>query len=60
MPDQREKKEPLDRMHVNVDDSEVRYWARTFGVSKDALTVAVKKVGNHVYAVRRKLSETTL
>jgi Protein of unknown function (DUF3606) len=47
-----------DRARVNVnEDHEVRYWTQKWGVSKEQLAAAVKKVGVSVDAVARELGE---
>ena len=48
-----------DRARVNVnEDHEVRYWTQKWGVSKEQLAAAVKKVGVSVDAVARELAKT--
>lgn len=45
-----------DRARINTgDDSEVTYWSKKFGVSRERLAEAVKKVGNSLQAVRQEL-----
>jgi Protein of unknown function (DUF3606) len=47
-----------DRARVNVnEDHEVRYWTQKWGVSKEQLAAAVKKVGVSVDAVARELAK---
>jgi hypothetical protein len=47
-----------DRARVNVnEDHEVRYWTQKWGVSKEQLAAAVKKVGVSVDAVARELGK---
>ena len=47
-----------DRSRVNVhEDHEVRYWAGKWGVTKEQLAAAVKKVGVSVDAVARELGK---
>jgi hypothetical protein len=47
-----------DRARVNVnEDHEVRYWIQKWGVSKEQLAAAVKKVGVSVDAVARELGK---
>lgn len=46
-----------DRTRINTgEDSEVAYWARTLGISKERLVEIVDKVGDSLGAVRRELS----
>jgi hypothetical protein len=37
------------------DESEVKYWAKHLGVSRDELHAAIDKVGNSAAAVRKEL-----
>jgi len=54
--DKRNRGEP-DRSRINLnEDYEVRYWTEQFGVTKEQLAIAVKKVGNSADAVRKLLS----
>ena len=47
-----------DRSRVNVhEDHEVRYWTGKWGVTKEQLAAAVKKVGVSVDAVARELGK---
>jgi Protein of unknown function (DUF3606) len=47
-----------DRARVNVnEDHEVRYWTQKWGVSKEQLAAAVKKVGVSVDAVAQELGK---
>jgi hypothetical protein len=47
-----------DRARVNVnEDHEVRYWTQKWGVSKEQLAAAVKKVGVSADAVARELGK---
>ena len=51
------KKEQPDRSKINMHQPhEVKYWARTLGVSKEELQKAVDKVGNSAATVRKELS----
>jgi hypothetical protein len=51
------KKEQPDRSKINMNQPhEVKYWARTLGVSKEELQKAVYKVGNSAATVRKELS----
>jgi hypothetical protein len=48
-----------DRTRINAsEESEVEYWAKALGVSKERLIEAIKKVGDSVQAVRTELSNT--
>ena len=45
-----------DRSRIDLKEpDEVQYWADQFGVSKDRLSEAIRKVGHSVEAVRREL-----
>jgi hypothetical protein len=58
MADDLEKKGVQDRTRINLgEDYEVRYWSDKFGVSKEELKAAVKKVGNSVAAVKKELQD---
>jgi Protein of unknown function (DUF3606) len=47
-----------DRARVNVNEGhEVRYWTQKWGVSKEQLAAAVKKVGVAAEAVARELGK---
>jgi hypothetical protein len=47
-----------DRSRVNVrQDHEVRYWTQKWGVTKEQLVAAVKKVGVSVAAVAKQLGK---
>jgi len=51
-------KTAADRPHVNVHEGyELRYWKRRFGVTKERLEAAVRKVGTRVEDVSRELDE---
>ena len=44
---------PQDRKTINSKQAwEVQYWANKFGVTRDQLLEAIRKVGNQVDAVR--------
>ena len=43
-----------DRINVNV-ESEVEYWTKELGVSRERLARAVEEVGEKVVDVRRRL-----
>jgi hypothetical protein len=56
MPDDAPKKFPGDRSNISLlEPHEVQYWADKFGVSKERLSEAVRKVGHSVDAVGREL-----
>lgn len=53
MPDDRRKKGADARARINMGEpSEVEYWAKALGVSKERLAAVVNKVGDSVQAVR--------
>ncbi len=50
------RKDQRDRSKINMhEDSEVKYWTKELGVSKEELQKAVDKVGNSAAAVRKEL-----
>jgi hypothetical protein len=56
MANDRSKRGPQDRSRISLsEDYEVCYWSEKFGVSKERLAEAVKKVGNSAAAVEKKL-----
>jgi hypothetical protein len=56
MPDDLSKKGPADQSRINLSEPyEVQYWADKFGVSKERLSEAVRKVGHSADAVSREL-----
>jgi len=56
MPDDLSKKGPADRAKVSfTEPHEVQFWADKFGVSKERLGEAVRKVGPSAEAVEREL-----
>lgn len=58
MPDDLKNRGPGDRSRVNIhEDHEVRYWTEKWGVSKEELTAAVRKVGVSADAVARELGK---
>ena len=58
MPDRRRPRGAQDRVRINVgEDSEVEYWAKALGVSKERIVAAVKKVGDTVQAVRTEIQD---
>jgi len=57
MPNDRRMQGNRDRIRINVsEESEVEYWAKALGVSKERLVEVTKKVGDSVQAVRTELS----
>jgi hypothetical protein len=49
-------KSPRIRSHIASDDeSELKYWTRHFGVTRDELKNVIEKVGNSAAAVRKEL-----
>ena len=56
MPDDRSNKGPQDRSRINLTEPyEVQWWADKFGVSKERLSEAVRKVGHSAEAVGKEL-----
>ena len=56
MPDDLSNKGPADQSRINLSQPyEVQYWADKFGVSKERLSEAVRKVGHSADAVRKEL-----
>jgi hypothetical protein len=56
-PDAPEEVKPLDPGRVNtMDPVELRYWCRELHTTEAALMKAVAEVGEHVSAVRERLS----
>ena len=56
MADDKTQRGPADSSRINMsEDYEVRYWTEKFGVSKEELEAAVKKVGNSAKAVEAEL-----
>jgi hypothetical protein len=52
-------KVPPLRNHIAMnEESEVKYWTRHLGVTRDELQRAVDKVGNSAAAVRKELGKT--
>lgn len=43
-----------DRINVNV-ESELAYWTRAFGVSREQLAAAIQEVGPRIADLRKKL-----
>ena len=56
MADDPTKRRPQDSQRVNIsEEHEVRYWTEKFGVTREKLEAAVKKVGPMVKDVEREL-----
>ena len=54
MGDDLSKKGPPDKNRVNInEDWERQYWAKSFGVSEEALSQAVSTVGSQAQALRK-------
>ena len=52
------KPERPDRSKINIASaSEIKWWARSLGVSKDVLLKAIEKVGNSAVTVRKELNK---
>ncbi|PZR86544.1 MAG: DUF3606 domain-containing protein [Stutzerimonas stutzeri] len=61
MADDTSKRGPQDRSRISLsEDYEVRYWTDKFGISKEQLEDAVKKVGSSADAVEAELRRSTL
>ena len=57
MGDDRTFKGPQDRTRISlIEDYEVRYWCKQFGVTAAELRAAIKKVGNSPDAVEKELA----
>jgi hypothetical protein len=49
-----------DQRRINMgEESDVEYWARMLGVTKERLAEVVDKVGESVQAVRQELKDST-
>ena len=60
MVDDLSNKGPQDRSRINLKEPyEVQYWADKFGVSKERLSEAVRKVGHPADAVGKELENNT-
>jgi len=58
MADDPSKRGPADRSRISLlEPYEVQYWADKFGVSKERLSEAVRRVGHSADAVSRELGE---
>ena len=56
MADDTSKRNPQDSRRINIhEEHEVQYWTKKFGVSRDKLEAAVKKVGVMATDVEREL-----
>lgn len=56
MSDDKTLRGPQDRTRIAmIEDYEVEYWTKRFGVSRDKLQAAVDAVGNSADAVERHL-----
>ena len=56
MPDDLLQRGPQDRSRINLTEPyEVQWWANKFGVSKERLSEAVRKVGHSADAVGKEL-----
>jgi hypothetical protein len=56
MPDDLERKIPLDRSRVNLSQKyEIEYWCKEFGVSEKKLRNLVKQYGTSVAEIRKHL-----
>ena len=57
MADDPNNRGPADRSRISLlEPREVQYWADKFGVSKERLSEAVRKVGHSAEAVSRELT----
>jgi len=58
MADDLTNKGPADRSRINLSEPyEVQYWADKFGVSKERLSEAVRKVGHSAEVVGKELQK---
>jgi hypothetical protein len=54
MADDKTKRAPQDEKLINLtEDYEVEYWTERFGVTRERLATAVRRVGNSALAVER-------
>lgn len=59
MTDDRNERGPRDRRRINMsEDHEVSYWSKKWGVSREQLAEAVRKVGPMSAAVGRLLGKS--
>jgi hypothetical protein len=57
MPDDKANRGQPDRSKIDMsDDSEVRYWTKHLGISREELQRAIDRVGNSAAAVRKQLA----
>jgi Protein of unknown function (DUF3606) len=50
-----------DRSKISVQiDTEMKYWARHFGVTQEHLRRAIEKVGNSAASVRKELETSSI
>jgi methyl-accepting chemotaxis protein len=60
MPDDLSNRGPADPSRINLTDpDEVQYWADKFNVSKERLSLVVRRVGHSVDAVSRALKSSS-
>ena len=60
MSDDKTKRGPQDRAKINVQEKyEMDYWSKKFGVTRDQLRNAVKRVGPSAAAVEREIKRST-
>jgi len=60
MPDDLSSRGPADPSRINLTDPhEVQYWADKFNVSKERLSLVVRRVGHSVDAVSRALKSSS-
>jgi hypothetical protein len=45
-----------DRNRIDVQGSELKYWGKTLGVTKEELLRTIDKVGNSAAAVRKQIN----
>jgi hypothetical protein len=58
MSDDLRKRSPQDRSRISlVEPWEVRYWTHKFGVTRDQLEAAIRKVGHSVWEVAAELDK---
>ena len=58
MPDDLRKRSPQDRSKISLTEPwEVRYWTDKFGVTREQLEAAIRKVGHSVGAVAAELGK---
>ena len=58
MADDKSKRGAADRSRINIhEEYEVEYWTKKFGVTREQLSAAVKKVGVMAAAVEQELKK---